>query len=179
MADALKAAIILLIILIAVCLLRGQEPVIFTGKMVLPGPDAKKPYTFKGSVTITPEKIEISCEKRLFRLFNTFSDLRKRKLSIDTKDVDKIEIKGKRLIIYPTMVFYQRYRNIFKPAWKLIVAIFPQAVDKEYQIISFRLDKPQAAAVSGARLFKIINDQARQLREKHGDRGTGKIVEIF
>lgn len=176
MGTARKAALIILIMLMVVILLQGQERLTFTGHIVIPGPDEDKPYTFKGTMTMSRENIEINCSEKIFRPLNTFNAPRQHRLLIDTKEIDNIQFKGERLYIYPTLALYHRYRNIFNPLWKSRLVFSSDLVTMEYQVLIFRLDNPQTAA-AGAALIATVNKQAIKLKEKYGSRGTGKLID--
>lgn len=177
MAAARKAALIVLIILLAVCMLRANKPLTLTGKVYLPGPVKNQPYLIKGTLTISPEKIVISCEKNIFRLFNTYSDPLKNRISVSIKEVERIYVQGEQLLIFPIVVFYRKYRNFFEPRWEIKHVFFPDSITMEHQVLTFILDNPKAATVTGANLIKMINDRSKLLEKKHPGRGTGQVVE--
>lgn len=176
MGSARKAIIIILILLLAVCFLFSQEIVTINGKLLLPGTNIAQPYSFKGTVTITSKKIVIICQKRVFRPFNKFDEPHRRKLIIDTKEVDEIAIRKDYLVIYPLRSLYQRYRNIFITDRKFLGLRFWTAVEHEYQVIKFKLDEAMDLKTASAKLFNVINNQAKRLREIFGRRDTLQTV---
>jgi hypothetical protein len=157
MSSVRKLVIIILILILTVGLLLGLKQVKATGKILIPTAIGNRSY--KATFTITKDKIEIECRKKIFRCFNDFESPMYRKLEFNTEDIEEITIDKNNILIFPCQSLYQRYRNIFHPIMKFLGFFSSSPYYTEMQGIIFTLDNVDHVKAEFDKFFKVINNQ--------------------
>ncbi len=125
------------------------------GKLLIPTAYGEKQY--KAVIRITRENIEIECSEKIFRLFNAFNTPRYRKLRVNTTEVSEICVSEGRIYILPNDEFYQRYRNLFYPVWRMVSYLY--FIIEEKMALIFILDNPADMGAAAKELLESINNK--------------------
>ena len=166
MSIARKLVILILILLMAVWLLLALKKVKAAGNILIPGAIGNRSY--KATITITKDKIEIECRKKIFRCFNAFESPMYRKLEFNTEDIEEIAIDQDNILIFPCQSLYQRYRNIFHPVMKYLGFFSGAPYYKEMKGIIFTMDNVDHVKAECDSLFKVINNQCSKAKTDCG-----------
>ncbi|MCP4157335.1 MAG: hypothetical protein GY757_57020 [bacterium] len=114
-----KLLLFLLLFFLIICLTATAE--VCKGNLLLNTASSTRDMhaLYPGTIEISAEKIIITCNKKIFRLFNDFSATPTNQLKIKRNEIKTLEITNEKIVIIPNAELFRRYRNYFCHTYKV------------------------------------------------------------
>ena len=130
----------------------GRE-LIMKGEFLLPVDTGEKSYP--AEIMISTSKMIISCNEKVFRLFNRFELPFTNKLEAKIEWIRRLHIHKRTLYIIPEPEFHDRYRNIFHPVSEGTILS-----QKDNNAIIFEVDEKQELTANDVDFINTLRGEA-------------------